>query len=436
MREVWKSNYTQYVNTWVGPALFLAVIAIVLGIWWDRQAVTIYGIVAFGVLAVKVLLALVNHRIPDEPPSGLKVVALVPVYNEDPGAFSDTIAALLDQSYKLYKIVVVDDHSESTECYERALWWQGVAPDRVVVHRQPENLGKRHAMAWGVRQVPDADIYLGVDSDTLPERPAVYNLLRPFRDSSVMASTGNVVARNADRSLLTRLIDLRYNSAFLVERGAYSQLGAVLCVCGSLAAYRGWVFRKHLDDFVNQTFRGKPQVFGDDRHLTNLCLQYGKVVLVRDAHAGTVVPQRFQHYARQQIRWGKSFFRESLWALRNLDRDLWAWWLTLFELVRWAIFIGMVPFVAITGLLIDPRIYLIYIVWIILASYAHSVLYPTVEVYGRSTFDRWLGFVIAPLYGVLVVVILVPLRLWSLITLGSGTWGTRNHVEVILEGKS
>ena len=113
---------------------------------------------------------------------------------------------------------------------------------------------------------------------------------------------GFVSAYNWSQNVLTRLTDLRYVSAFLAERAAYSFFGAVLCCCGSLAFYRADVVRANLDDFLDQRFLGRVATYGDDRRLTNYALQSGRVVLCSRARASTAVPERFGHYLRQQVR--------------------------------------------------------------------------------------------------------------------------------------
>ncbi|MCX4706991.1 hypothetical protein OG252_00200 [Streptomyces sp. NBC_01352] len=67
---------------------------------------------------------------------------------------------------------------------------------------------------------------------------------------------------------------------------------------------------------LNQRFLGRLSTFGDDRHTTNYCLLTGKAVLQANAVAWTLVPENVRHYLRQQVRWNKSFFRESLWIIR------------------------------------------------------------------------------------------------------------------------
>jgi hyaluronan synthase len=406
------------------------VCAVAVGAWSQRGTVTVYGVVAFGLLAVKVGLSLWPPRYGD-PPRGWRVVAIVPVWNEDPAIVDRTIRSLLRQAYPVARVVVVDDGSDTLDAWAVADAWSK-RESRVEVLRNPVNVGKREAMARAIRLAPDADAYLGVDSDTVVAWDSVWEGLRPFGDPRTVATTGLVTALNPTTNLLTRLVDLRYVNAFLIERGAYSALGSVLCCCGSLAFYRGDLVRLHLDDFVGQTFRGRLQVFGDDRHMTNLLLQHGLVRLARQSTAATAVPERVGHYVRQQIRWGKSFFRESLWSLRHLSARRWAWWLAGVEVLRWAVFVGMVPFLAWAVTVHGPDVAVTYAWWVVLASYAHSVQYLQVEQPGLGWWWRIGTFALAPLYGALAVLILAPLRVWSLATIGRGGWGTRRSVEVSL----
>lgn len=420
---------TRYVATWTGPVLFAAVCFVAVTVWAQRGVVTAYGLVAFGLLAVKVGLSLLPARYGD-PPRGWQVVALVPVYNEDPAILHRTLESLTRQTYPLRRVVVVDDGSTTLDAFLVAAEWERRTGGLVLAHRQPTNRGKRRAMEWGIRAAPDADVYLGVDSDTVLDRDAVWEGLRPFHNPATTAVTGLVTALNPTTNLLTRLIDLRYVNAFLIERGAYSALGSVLCCCGSLAFYRGDVARAHLDDFVGQMFAGREQVFGDDRHMTNLCLLHGQVRLARRSTARTAVPERAGHYMRQQVRWGKSFFRESLWSLRHLSPTGWAWWLALLEVARWFVMVGMAPVAVWATAAHGVPGLVTYAWWVVLASYAHSVQYLQVAQPGLGWWWRWGTFALAPLYGLLVVVILVPLRVWSLATITRGGWGTRKSVEV------
>ena len=294
----------------------LALIAIIHG-WVGASYV---GTTLLGLLIVKVVIARRartnmraprHSRVPD-----LSVCIVMPLHNEDPDLAVAGVRSMIHQTRPPQRIHVIDDGSSddaaasAVEAVLRAEAGRSTGVDWQVT-RLPRNVGKRNAMAVGFRAAPHVDVFLCVDSDTVLDPAAIEHGLRPFGDPEVSAVAGLVMALNWNRNLLTRLIDLRYTSAFLAERTAYSYFGAVLCCCGSLSFYRASVIRQHLDDFVDQQFLGQVATFGDDRRLTNHALRAGKVVLAEESRAEMAVPERFGHYLRQQVRWNRSFIRES-----------------------------------------------------------------------------------------------------------------------------
>ncbi|MCF1512655.1 glycosyltransferase [Streptomyces glomeratus] len=342
------------------------------------------------------------------------------------------LESLLAQKRPLGSLTVVDDCSATRDAE------QVIASLRPQFHaagisinliRFPENRGKRHGLAAGFADAPSADVYVCVDSDTVLDEWAVDELLAPFNHRRVTCVTGLVLAHNRSVNLLTRLIDMRYVNAFLGERVAYSRLGSVLCACGSLAAYRGWVARKYVDDFLNQRFLGKPATFGDDRRLTYYCLIEGRSLIQPAAVGWTDVPEKLGHYVRQQIRWGKSFFREgSLLAVRLKYIHRTFWWLNLLELATWVAFTSAL-LAALVVIAMHPA------GWKVLAGYAG---YICVMSWVRSLhylrgainipfLDRIFTFACAPLYALLNLGLLLPLRLYSLATLNRTKWGTREN---------
>ena len=391
-----------------------------------------YGFIALGYLIVK--LALSGRYRPhtgDESVSSMSIAAIVPVYNEDPDAFERCLDSLLAQSRPFAEIWVIDDGSSSKTCLavaRRVL--AGVPGARV--HAFKGNRGKREAQAYAFRR-STADVFCTIDSDTVLEPDAVEEGIKPFANPKITAVTGNVRALNHRKNLLTKLIDLRYANAFLYERAAYSMLGSVLCACGSLSFWRSDVIKENLDDFVNQTFLGIPVQYGDDRRLTNYALQRGKVVVQDSSVAYTVVPERVTHFVRQQLRWNKSFFRETLWVLRNFTPKRWVWWLSLAEIVVWAaLSAGIVMATVVTPLLTGRLAVLYYLSYVAVMSYARSVRYLGAS--EASWAYQLYVFALSPVYAVMHVGLLIPLRIWSLCTLRQKGWGTRGTVEVALNG--
>lgn len=403
-----------------------------------RIGLSTIGAVMSAMIAVKLFLADRYRRRPlfAAVPLPLRVCAVMPLHNEDPAYAVAGVASMLRQSRPIERIHVIDDGSgdggAAASAVRRHLI-ENAGEREWEVTILPTNRGKRQALAQGFLGDPGADIYLCVDSDTVLDAHAVEEGLRPFSDPAVTGVAGLVSAHNRRRNLLTRLIDLRYVSAFLSERAAYSAFGAVLCCCGSLSFYRGEVVRANLDDFLNQRFLGKNATFGDDRRLTNYALRAGKVVLAERSQASTAVPERLGHYVRQQIRWNKSFFRESIWVLGTFPLRSPAFWLTMAELGTWIVIGSILLATAVLfPLLGQIRHVPALLVFVMLAAWARNTAYLEHRRHSVARRDRLFVFVLAPLYGLLHLIVLMPVRLFALATIKQTKWGTRTKVEVVL----
>lgn len=419
---------TTYVkrNPFLAIGIFALCLSVVLGFWGGHGVASAYGWAVFAILGTKLALSLIPPRTWDRAPEHLRVGAVITSYNEDPRYLSACIESLLAQTRPATRIVVVDDCSTDEGGHRLAMDYAREHPS-VVAIRHAQNAGKRHALATGFTEMEgQVDVFLCVDSDTILEINAIEEGLAPFSDARVTATTGVVVVANHETNLLTRLVDVRYINAFVGERAAYSRLGSVLCVCGSLAFYRADVVLRHLDTFLTQTFLGQLATVGDDRHLTNWCLSEGKVVLAENAIAHTAAPQRWGHYFRQQTRWGRSFFRESPWMLRHRSPRVVAWWLTLVELAQWLVFSSILVYIVLVHPLVTGYFLLWqYLLFVAVMAMARSVRYFDVKRVHQSPASRMHSFLVTPVYGYLTIFVMAPLRMWSLFTLKKSVWGTR-----------
>jgi len=400
-----------------------------------------YGAAVGAILAIKLLMSVPfgGRRKPitwEKSTKRLTAAAVITVFNEDVRALHACLESILKQTRLPDVLTIIDDGSKSPDAADLA---EACAPYfqsrgvRFEVIRFSENQGKREGLAAGFRSAWDADVYVCVDSDTVLREDAIERALAPFSSREVMCVTGLVLAINRSVNLLTRLIDMRYVNAFLGERVAYSRLGSVLCACGSLALYRGWVVRKHLDDFVTQRFLGAPATAGDDRRLTYYCLMEGKALIEPHAVAWTAVPERLSHYLRQQTRWTKSFIRESLLMCRTSPRRP-CWWLNLLELATWVAFTSAL-LVALGMLATHPHWWTAaasYLAYVCGISWFRSLHYLR-GAPGVPRGDRLLTFFAAPTYALMNLTLLIPLRLYAIATIRNAKWGTRESVEVTLQ---
>jgi hyaluronan synthase len=394
----------------------------------------IYGSAMITYLLGKMLLSFKYTPYKGEAPD-LKVSVVIPSFNENPKAVKGTIESVLRQDYPIHEIFFVDDGSKDTSGFDElnrmkdnfSSWFQEVASEitykgkpmpepKLLVHRLPQNRGKRHAQIWAFeRATGDVFVTLDSDGDLFPN--TIRELLKPLVDKKVMAVTGHVNVRNREANLLTKLIDMRYDNAFRVERAAQSVTNNVLVCSGPLSCYRREVIDDNIEHYGSQTFLGEEVQFGDDRCLTNYAIRKGKTVYQSTSRCITDAPTSVFKFIKQQTRWNKSFFRESLVAIKiGLKKPLVLIW-ALLEMSLWILFgVSLV-----TSLVIKSGT----MGWVLLLFY---LSYISISAYARNSFyilKHPLTFILAPVYGILHLVILFPLRFYSLLTIKSNGWGTR-----------
>lgn len=243
-----------------------------------------------------------------------RLAIIVPAYNE-PEAISYTLHTCLgaDYPHDLLQVIVVDDKS-TDETLSRIDEVKAEHPELTVI-ASPVNEGKRHAMARGLAAAPDAEVVVFIDSDSMIDPGAVRKLVAYFNDPEVGAVAGHTDVWNRDSNLLTRMQAVRYYVAFKVYKSAEALFGSVMCCSGCFSGYRRSAVDGVLDLWLRQSFLGQPSTYGDDRSLTNYLLQRKwKVLYAPEAQAYTNVPDRLNQFLRQQLRWKKSWVRESLRA--------------------------------------------------------------------------------------------------------------------------
>jgi glycosyltransferase involved in cell wall biosynthesis len=251
------------------------------------------------------------------------VDVIVPCYNEDPRILDACCAALEAQRWHYpgrVNVWLVDDGSPTIADLEPIYRKFAPLPGWQVVCN-PRNLGKRRAQD-SVFHSGNGRYVVTVDSDTVLQTGSLARLVAAMdQDVHVGAVSGYVRASNAAVNRLTALIDQRYAFLFQQERSAQSWHRAVTCCTGPLSIYRRSVLAKVWDRYVDDMFRGRPRNFGDDVWLTELVLEQGYDSLYEpSARAWTNVPETLGEYARQQVRWNKSFYRELPRAVRALRR--------------------------------------------------------------------------------------------------------------------
>lgn len=372
----------------------------------------------------------------------MNVAGLVPAYNEDPAALQACLASMIGQYRRPQSIVVVDDGTRDEQAvagYDAVRAWfyaaAAAAGVRPVWVRQP-NAGKRHAQVHALAWTPDADFYWTVDSDTISDRRALGELLKPMADLRVQSVAGIVTAANVRASLLTRFTDLWFVTGQLVDRGSLSVLGGSVWVnSGPIALYRAGVLRDNVVGYLTETFGGRRVPFSDDSLLTLYAMLRGRTVQQPSAIAFALMPDRYRHFWRMYLRWMKGSTIRSVWRMRYLSMGRPAWWL---HVQRWAgtavssaLFVGVV----LGGLALSPSWEAA--AWLagvpVAIAYATCLRYLTIRRSDQSAVYQWGTWLLAPVAALFAATVLRAARWWGVVTCWRTGWGTRETVEVALD---
>lgn len=345
------------------------------------------------------------------------IAILLPFFNEELDILKAQYDTIKKQTYQNIMIYYVDDGSSDPECYNYLK--KLVKKDKQVKLFWKENAGKRHAQAFLLKYVTEDLIYT-TDSDTILEPDCIEQLMQAFDDLEIVAVTGQVQALNGTKNILTRLLQIRYFNAFESERSAQSRTENVLVCSGPNSMYRNHILKDNVNEYINQMFLGQPQTYGDDRCLTNFAMRYGRVVYQSTAITHTEVPFTMDKFTRQQIRWGKSFVRESYFAIFNTIK--YKRWITLLwvltEIIMVPVFLATIS-IFFKCLMNDEKNIIditFFFSFISVNSYIRNLYY--------LPFDLRV-YLISPIYGFIHIFWVTPLKVYSFIMLRDVKWGTR-----------
>jgi hyaluronan synthase len=378
----------------------------------------VYSVVVCSYILSRFLLSVVYRETHDH---GLEptVAVVMPAFNEE-DAIATSIRALLALDYPESKVDVVVVNDGSTDGTLARIEAVAAENARVRVIDFPENRGKRAAMAAGIRAT-DAEVVAFVDSDCTLQPDSVRILVQGFADPEVGAIAGHADVLNVRSSWITRMQAVRYYVAFRVVKAAESVFGTVTCASGCFSAYRREALDPVLERWENQRFLRRRATYGDDRALTNFVLRRWKVRYESRAISHTIVPHTFRQFLRQQLRWKRSWTRESTIVARFIWRK--------HPLGSLAVYLGILlplvaPVIACRSLIWHPIVDnsatpIVYLIGI----YAMALIYGLYYALRHGRYDTlWV-------FGVLFIFFYLVFLLWqtyyAIATAANGSWGTR-----------
>lgn len=254
------------------------------------------------------------------PPGPLpRITVVIPAFNEGPMVEKAVYSAVLaDYPASRLEIICIDDGSRD----DTWLYLNRAAkryPHLVKAIRFPKNRGKREALYVGITQGRGKYI-VTVDSDSVIAPQTLKQIIAPMlQDSRIGAVAGNIKVYNQGRSLMARMLAVRFVLSFDFIRASQSQYGSVVCTPGALSAYRREALMPILEKWRQQTFLGVRSTIGEDRAFTNLVLRQGYYTAYqRSAVVHTIVPESYRGLCKMFLRWERSNFRESYVQLSYL----------------------------------------------------------------------------------------------------------------------
>lgn len=234
---------------------------------------------------------------------------IVPTYNETNHTIQKVVDSIVIQQKVEVEVFVIDDGSVHPVQIQKH--------SKLTLLRLVHNQGKRAAQLFAIQRA-HYDWVVTVDSDTILQPNALYELYRSAVMNEWDAATGHVKLLNEKCNLLTRMIACLYWYGFCQERASQSYFGHVTCCSGALSLWKKDTMLKTADLYLNQQFMGKKCIAGDDRYMTCLfALRKKKIGCAVKSMAYTISPSVFNDFVKQQLRWTRSNTPALIFVLRN-----------------------------------------------------------------------------------------------------------------------
>ncbi|MCL4329355.1 MAG: glycosyltransferase [Candidatus Thermoplasmatota archaeon] len=232
-----------------------------------------------------------------------EVTVVIPVFNEDEALFRSVVESVRRNEVRFLVVGdrCLEPYKEITESRGGTFINNVMGP------------GKKGAIATGISHV-DTRFVLFLDSDAILPPGGVQSLVNNF--GPTIGGCSGIIRVHRDGRGISYSAEFVERSREVILRSMNAH-GNVMILDGCCAMYRADLVRPFMlsDEFLKDTFAGKPVVTGDDRRLTSLVIRSGfKAIRDFSVKVEVPAPKNVKTYVRQQVRWSRSgwlsFFRD------------------------------------------------------------------------------------------------------------------------------
>lgn len=225
------------------------------------------------------------------------ISVLIPMHNEEQ-VLANVLDTLLECDYDRDRLEIIPINDNSTDRTKEMLdqyheKYEFIRP----IHRNCENRGKPAGLNDAM-QIARGEIIIVFDADYRPARDMLKQLAIAFEDPEVGAVMGRVIPYNANKNLLTRLVNLERCGGYQVDQQARYNLRTIPQYGGTVGGFRKEVMLK--------TGGFNTKVLAEDTELTYRLYTKGwKVIYANSAECYEEAPETWEVRGRQIRRWSR-----------------------------------------------------------------------------------------------------------------------------------
>lgn len=225
------------------------------------------------------------------------ISVLIPMHNEEQ-VLANVLDTLLECDYDRDRLEIIPINDNSTDRTREMLdqyheKYEFIRP----IHRDCENRGKPAGLNDAM-QVARGEIIIVFDADYRPARDMLKQLAIAFEDPEVGAVMGRVIPYNANKNILTRLINLERCGGYQVDQQARYNLRTIPQYGGTVGGFR--------KDVMLESGGFNTKVLAEDTELTYRLYTKGwKVIYANSAECYEEAPETWEVRGRQIRRWSR-----------------------------------------------------------------------------------------------------------------------------------